>query len=75
MGMAFHFKSEYGRTVEGASDVARDLSELDGGIDSVDRRNDSANAVAFNALATSWQDILTRMRTPSSNRLPVNLMP
>ena len=80
MRMAYHFKSEYGQTVEGAADVARDLSGLDGGIDSVerlsrilydyyDRRSDSQNAVAFNALATSWQDILTRMQTPSSNRL------
>ena len=80
MRMAYHFKSEYGRTVEGAADVARDLSGLDGGIDSVerlarilydyfDRRNDSSNAVAFNALATSWQDILTRMQSPRSNRL------
>ena len=80
MRMAYHFKSEYGRTVEGAADVARDLSGLDGGIDSVerlarilydyfDRRNDSSNAVAFNALATSWQDILTRMQSPRSDRL------
>ena len=80
MRMAYHFKSEYGQTVEGAADVARDLSGLDGGMDSVerlarilydyfDRRNDSANAVAFNALATSWQDILTRMQGPRSDRL------
>ncbi len=80
MRMAYHFKSEYGKTVEGAADVARDLSGLDGGIDSVerlarilydyfDRRNDSSNAVAFNALATSWQNILKQMQTPSSNRL------
>ena len=80
MRMAYHFKSEYGRTVEGAAGVARDLSGLDGGVDSVerlarilysyfDRRNDSSNAVAFNALATSWQDILTRMQSPRSDRL------
>ena len=80
MRMAYHFKSEYGRTVEGAGDVARDLSGLAGGTDSVerlarilydyfDRRNDSSNAVAFNALATSWQGILTRMQAPRSDRL------
>ena len=80
MRMAYHFKSEYGQTVQGAADVARDLSGLAGGIDSVerlarilynyfDRRNDSPNAVAFNALATSWQDILTKMQTPHSDRL------
>ena len=80
MRMAYHFKSEYGRTVEGAADVARDLSGLEGGIDAVerlarilydyfDRRNDSSNAVAFNTLATSWQDILTRMQGPRSDRL------
>ena len=80
MRMAYHFSSEYGKGVEGAADVARDLSGLEGGIDSVerlarilydyfDRRNDSANAVAFNTLATSWQDILTRMQDPRSDRL------
>jgi hypothetical protein len=78
--MAYHFAREDGRTFDGAADVARSLSGLDGGVDSVERlarilyayfdsRNDSANATAFNALATSWQEILVRMQTPSSERL------
>ena len=80
MRMAYHLSSEYGQGVDGAADVARDLSNLEGGVDSVerlarilydyfDRRNDSSNAVAFNTLATSWQDILTRMQGPRSDRL------
>jgi putative DNA methylase len=80
MRMAYHFAREDGRTFDGAADVARSLSGLDGGVDSVERlarilyayfdsRNDSANATAFNALATSWQEILVRMQTPSSERL------
>ena len=67
--MAYHFfESERGRTVEGAAQVA---SAMRGGVDSVerlarilynhfDRRNDSANAVAFNSLVTSWNAIITK---------------
>ena len=67
--MAYHFfERERGRTVEGAAQVA---SAMRGSVDSVerlarilynhfDRRNDSANAVAFNSLVTSWNAIITK---------------
>ena len=69
--MAYHFfERERGRTVEGAAQVA---SAMRGSVDSVerlarilynhfDRRNDSANAVAFNSLVTSWNAIVSKAR-------------
>ncbi len=67
--MAYHFfERERGRTVEGAAQVA---GAMRGGVDSVerlarilynhfDRRNDSANAVAFNSLVTSWNAVIVK---------------
>ena len=74
MRMAYHLSHEYGKGIEGTADVARNLSGLKGGLDAVerlarilydyfDRRNESAYAVAFNTVVTSWQEILTRMQT------------
>lgn len=69
--MAYHFsRREDGRTVEGATQVARAMS---GGVDAVerlarilynhfDRLDDSANAVAFNSLVIAWGDIIEKAR-------------
>lgn len=80
MRMAYHLNREHGHGIAGAAAVARDMSGVDGGVDSVerlarilydyhDRKSDSANAVIFNALASSWQDILTEMQSMRSDRL------
>ena len=80
MRMAYHLNREYGQGVEGAGDVARQMAGLGAEVDSVerlarilynhyDRKNDSANAVIFNNLVTSWQGILTEMRKERSERL------
>ena len=79
MRMAWHLNREHGRGVAGAAEVARAMV---GGasVDSVERlarilynnfdnKNDSRNAVAFNYLVTSWQDILTRMQQAQNPRL------
>ena len=73
MRMAYHLNREYGEGVAGAANVARQMSGVGADVESVerlarilynhyDRKNDSANAVIFNNLVTSWQDILTRMQ-------------
>ena len=75
MRMAWHFGDEFGEGIDGAAEVAGKMSGLDGGVDSVERLarilyayfnddgKDSANAVVFNTLVTSWQDILIRRDT------------
>ena len=67
--MAYHLNREEGRGVDGAGMVAR---EMDGNMESVerlarilynhyDRKGDSQNAVIFNNLVTSWQNILSAL--------------
>lgn len=80
MRMAYHLNREYGEGVDGAANVARQMSGVGADVDSVerlarilynhyDRENDSPNAVIFNNLVTSWQDILTQMQEAQSERL------
>ena len=80
MRMAWHLNREHGAGVAGAADVAREMARLGAEVESVerlarilynhfDRKSDSPNAVAFNNVVTSWQDILTRMQQPQNPRL------
>ena len=80
MRMAWHLNREAGEGVVGAASVAREMTGLGDDVESVerlarilynhfDRKNDSANAVAFNNVVTSWQDILTRMQQAQNPRL------
>ena len=80
MRMAYHLNREYGEGVDGAANVARQMSGMGADVESVerlarilynhyDRKNDSPNAVIFNNLVTSWQDILTQMQEAPSQRL------
>ena len=80
MRMAYHLNREYGEGVAGAANVARQMSGVGADVESVerlarilynhyDRKNDSPNAVIFNNLVTSWQDILTQMQEAQSERL------
>ena len=80
MRMAWHLNREAGEGVDGAASVAREMTGLGADVESVerlarilynhfDRKSDSANAVAFNNVVTSWQDILTRMQQPQNPRL------
>ncbi len=80
MRMAYHLNREYGEGVTGAANVALRMSETGAQSDSVerlarilynhyDRNNDSLNAVIFNNLVTSWQDILTQTQEPQTDRL------
>ena len=80
MRMAWHLNREAGEGVDGASSVAREMAGLGAEVESVerlarilynhfDRKSDSANAVAFNNVVTSWQDILTRMQQAQNPRL------
>ncbi len=80
MRMAYHLNREYGEGIAGAANVARQMSGVGADVDSVerlgrilynhyDRNNDSPNAVIFNNLVTSWQDILTQMQEAQSERL------
>ncbi len=80
MRMAYHLNREYGEGVAGAANVALRMSETGVQPDSVerlarilynhyDRSNDSPNAVIFNNLVTSWQDILTQTQEPQTDRL------
>ena len=73
MRMAYHLNREYGEGVAGAANVARQMVGMGADVESVerlarilynhyDRKNDSPNAVIFNNLVTSWQDILTQMQ-------------
>ena len=80
MRMSYHLNREYGEGVAGAADVARQMVGMGADVESVERlarilynhydsRNDSPNAVIFNNLVTSWQDILTQMQEAPSQRL------
>ena len=80
MRMAYHLNREYGEGVNGAANVARQMVGVGANVDSVerlarilynhyDRNSDSQNAVIFNNLVTSWQDILTQMQEAPSERL------
>ena len=80
MRMAYHLNREYGEGVTGAANVARQMIGLGAEVDSVerlarilynhyDRKSDSQNAVIFNNLVTSWQDILTQMQEAQTERL------
>ena len=80
MRIAYHLDDEHGRGVSGAAAVARDMTGSESGVDSIerlarilydyyDRKNDSGNAVIYNALVSSWQDILTEMQSYQSARL------
>ncbi len=80
MRMAYHLDAEHGQGVKGAAAVARDMAGSESGVDSIerlarvlydyyDRKNDSGNAVIYNALVSSWQDILTEMQSHQSERL------
>ena len=73
MRMAYHLDHEYGDGVRGAAQVARAMLGTGGNVESVERLarilynrydnlGDSRNAVMFNTLVTSWQDIITRMQ-------------
>ena len=74
MRMAYHLDHEYGGGIEGAAQVARAMLGTGGNLESVERlarilynrydnMGDSRNAVLFNTLVTSWQDIIARMQT------------
>ncbi len=80
MRMAYHLNHEYGEGVVGAANVTRQMVGVGANVDSVerlarilynhyDRNSDSQNAVIFNNLVTSWQDILTQMQEAPSERL------
>ena len=77
--MAYHLNREEGRGIEGAGRVAR---EMDGNVESIqrlarilyghyDRKVDSQNAVIFNNLVTSWQDIITEMQNEDQRTLGI----
>ena len=76
MRMAYHLNEEGGQGIAGAATVARDISGVDAVerlarilYDHYNRKNDSANAVIYNALVVSWQDIMTEMQKPRSGML------
>ena len=80
MRMAWHLNREAGDGVVGAASVAREMANLGADVESAerlsrilynhfDRKSDSPNAVAFNNVVTSWQDILTRMQQAQNPRL------
>ena len=77
--MAYHLNREEGRGIEGAGMVAR---TMDGNVESIqrlarilyghyDRKGDSQNAVIFNNLVTSWQDIITEMQNEGQRTLGI----
>ena len=77
--MAYHLNREDGRGIEGAGMVAR---SMDGNVESIerlarilyghyDRKGDSQNAVIFNNLVTSWQDIITEMQNEGQGTLGI----
>ena len=80
MRMAWHLNREVGEGVDGAASVARQMAGLGGDVESVerlarilynhyDRTNDSQNAVIYNNLVTSWQDITNRIQEAQTGRL------
>ena len=77
--MAYHLNREDGRGIEGAGMVAR---AIDGNVESIerlarilyghyDRKGDSQNAVIFNNLVTSWQDIIREMQNEGQGTLGI----
>ena len=77
--MAYHLNREDGRGIEGAGMVAR---AMDGNVESIerlarilyghyDRKGDSQNAVIFNNLVTSWQDIIREMQNEGQGTLGI----
>ena len=77
--MAYHLNREDGRGIEGAGMVAR---AMDGNVESIerlarilyghyDRKGDSQNAVIFNNLVTSWQDIIREMQNEGQGTLRI----
>jgi len=77
--MAYHMNREDGRGIKGAGMVAR---AMDGNVESIerlarilyghyDRKGDSQNAVIFNNLVTSWQDIITEMQNEGQRTLGI----
>lgn len=77
--MAYHLNREDGRGIEGAGMVAR---AMDGNVESIerlsrilyghyDRNGDSQNAVIFNNLVTSWQDIIREMQNEGQGTLGI----
>ena len=77
--MAYHMNREDGKGIEGAGIVAR---AMDGNVESIerlarilyghyDRKGDSQNAVIFNNLVTSWQDIIKEMQNEVQRTLGV----
>ncbi len=77
--MAYHLNREDGRGIEGAGMVAQ---AMDGNVESIerlarilyghyDRKGDSQNAVIFNNLVTSWQDIIHEMQDEGQGTLGI----
>ncbi len=77
--MAYHMNREDGGGIKGAGMVAR---AMDGNVESIerlarilyghyDRKGDSQNAVIFNNLVTSWQDIITEMQNEGQRTLEI----
>ena len=67
--MAYHLNHEEGDGTEGAARVARHMRNVESVerlarilYNHYDRKEDARNAVIFNNLVISWQDILTRMQ-------------
>lgn len=77
--MAYHLgrEGEGGGGIAGAGQVARQLGSNVEPVERLarilynyyDRRRDSANAVLFNNLVTSWEDIIYRMQTTEQGRM------
>ena len=77
--MAYHLNREDGKGIAGAGTVGR---AMDGNVASVerlarvlyghyDRKGDSQNAVIFNNLVTSWQDIIGEMQHEDQGTLGI----
>ena len=77
--MAYHMNREDGGGIPDAAQVAR---AMDGNVESIerlarilyghyDRKGDSQNAVIFNNLVTSWQDIIKEMQNEGQGTLGI----
>ena len=75
--MAYHLGREDGKGIKGAAQVARSMRTNPDSVERLarilynhyDRADDPANAVIFNNLVTSWNDILTAMHEPAQPTL------
>ena len=75
--MAYHLGREDGEGIKGAAQVARYMRTNPDSVERLarilynhyDRADDPANAVIFNNLVTSWNDILTTMHEPAQLEL------